>query len=760
MRTKVEPGFRPTTILLCALSLSIGWGIRGNFGHEYGAMIPGCLTAIAVCLLSGREDWRERVAYFAFFGALGWGFGGSISYMQVIAYTHSGDITHNTLPYGFAALFLIGFLWAALGGAGTALPAVLTRQQLTALLPPLVFIFSAWWVWTISLEPWFDSLRPVADATWNRHDTPLYWFDSDWTKALTALVGVCLYDIWQRRVGRATPIEIAGLILVLAGLLLAHVGGGLVGYLVVAIGGVMVVAYVIQFCLAPLAGMCGLALVGAGTGCLVQSLLRRAGLEAKVGESLTRYAGDVGLVERAKELGINDPSFTEQQRNYILSDFQNLHGGDIAKFRDDLATNWPGFLHDFPGTIVWIGPVLGGIAGIALYFALFGKFANHSKLFLYMALGWFGGFLLLPVALGIRMTPPRGDDWAGILGVAVALSMYCARYNLMPVAYASLICGGIGGIGFSGTAFIKLVMLRPGNPSVSPEAWIAPDWLQGVAVGRWGEQLHAWINNPEVWRYYQSANWHSFLEQTYGFINGIAVAIAMALLARHVKRHFPEPRTNRWTEVFSVAFVLTFVVYVNWSKAIRTWVEHQDVPERMKMFWFQSIEMSVEAWFGTVFWIVSGVIIVLLARHISKPIPIVPATNLGKGMLLYLAFLWVCVIFNFERAITGFSEGRLITEGVIFVNAAIATALLAFCARPEDRNALYPPPTRGLPVGRACVAVAIMFVATVAIGTAGTHFLYRGAFAGHSGRDGHSHYRFGPDAEWRIRPLLKSKEHS
>ncbi len=24
-----------------ALSLSLGWGIRGNFGHEYGAMIPG-----------------------------------------------------------------------------------------------------------------------------------------------------------------------------------------------------------------------------------------------------------------------------------------------------------------------------------------------------------------------------------------------------------------------------------------------------------------------------------------------------------------------------------------------------------------------------------------------------------------------------------------------------------------------------------------------------------------------------------------------
>jgi len=80
-------GLTPT---LTAFSLSIGWGIRGNFGHEYGAMIPGALAAMAAVLLSGREDWYRRIAYFAFFGALGWSFGGSISYMQVIAYTHSG----------------------------------------------------------------------------------------------------------------------------------------------------------------------------------------------------------------------------------------------------------------------------------------------------------------------------------------------------------------------------------------------------------------------------------------------------------------------------------------------------------------------------------------------------------------------------------------------------------------------------------------------------------------------------------------------
>lgn len=69
----MKPGLLCT--LLVALSLSIGWGIRGNFGHEYGAMIPGALAALAGALLCGREDWHRRIAFFGCFGALGWSFG-------------------------------------------------------------------------------------------------------------------------------------------------------------------------------------------------------------------------------------------------------------------------------------------------------------------------------------------------------------------------------------------------------------------------------------------------------------------------------------------------------------------------------------------------------------------------------------------------------------------------------------------------------------------------------------------------------------
>ena len=80
--------------------------------------------------------------------------------MQVIGYTHSGH--SPSVLYGFACLFVIGFLWAALGGAGTALPAVAGRQRLAELLFPLGLVFVFWWLQGLAVEPWLAGagIRP------------------------------------------------------------------------------------------------------------------------------------------------------------------------------------------------------------------------------------------------------------------------------------------------------------------------------------------------------------------------------------------------------------------------------------------------------------------------------------------------------------------------------------------------------------------------------------------------------------------------
>src|SRR5690606_16001669 len=69
-------------LFLCALAavvMAYGWGYRGIVGHEGGAMVPGALLGLAVCLGSARLDWHRRAAVAGLFGAVGWAWGGSFS---------------------------------------------------------------------------------------------------------------------------------------------------------------------------------------------------------------------------------------------------------------------------------------------------------------------------------------------------------------------------------------------------------------------------------------------------------------------------------------------------------------------------------------------------------------------------------------------------------------------------------------------------------------------------------------------------------
>jgi hypothetical protein len=165
--------------------VSIGWGIRGQFGHEYGAALAGALGGMVVAILSGREDWRRRVHYFAMFGAIGFGFGGSMSYMKTVAYAHSSDPA--TVVYGFACLFVLGFSWAAPAGMGIALPAFLDREELTKLFAPLCAVFAAWY-----LQDVWRGLFRGAGGEW------FAFFAGYGMSAILAAVVVLLFVLFRR----------------------------------------------------------------------------------------------------------------------------------------------------------------------------------------------------------------------------------------------------------------------------------------------------------------------------------------------------------------------------------------------------------------------------------------------------------------------------------------------------------------------------------------------------------------------------------
>jgi hypothetical protein len=518
-------------VLVCALSLSLGWGIRGNFGHAYGAMIPGALAALAAALLSGRPDWWRRTAYFALFGALGWAFGGTISYMQVIAYTHSGH--RPSQVYGFACLCVIGFTWGALGGAGTALPACLDRRRLTELFAPMLAVFAAWFLQDL-LTPLLVPPAPPG----RRHESVLYWYDTSWLAALVAPVGVLVLAAVRRR-------------------------------------------------------------------------------------------------------------------------------------------------------LCWA-----------------------SRFILHLAGGWWIGFLTVVLLvdgfdINFRMTPPRGDNWAGALGMTAGALIFFVRNGLAPVAWAALVTGAFGGLGFAAATFLKLAEVK---------------YIPIVLSQLFGES--AW-----------QTNWHSILEQTYGLFNGIGVGMALHYLARRLPRVSDEPRLRPWTEVAAVVFVLLLLTYVNLVKNVPNWVRQGAVPAQL-------YGVPTRVWFDAGYGVLAAALIALLIRHLREPLALIPTDPLGKGQLLYVVLLWWVVVGNLMRAIPPLGPERLITEGVIHVNAVCCTVLILIWPSRLPRPDLETQAITGASLVHVAAIGLVVLAAMTALASLGTCAIHGDRFVGHAGY----HTRFGPDA--------------
>ncbi len=679
-----NPLFRASSILLAALSLSIGWGIRGNYGHETGAMFPGALTAIAICLLSGREDWRERVPYFACLGALGWGFGGSISYMQVIGYVQSGNL--ESQYYGCWGLFFIGFLWASLGGAGTALPAVLDRESLQELFKPLTLLLGLWGVLYFVRVPLtllaqdhlaahFLTELPAKEIK-NGFELALYWFDSDWLSVIVILAGILAFDLIDRRFEKSLWL------LVLAG------AGGLIGY-------------------------------------GVQLAIKAAGKSDRVYELLVRH-----------------------------------HDGIIPHKPEDLVANWPTlFLHFSQFT----GLAVGLIIGIAVYFTRFGKFRCGSSLFVHMAVGWFVSFLLFPVLLDVRMTPPRGDNWAGVLGVFVGAMIYFLRNNLQSVAAASVVAGTIGGLGFSGIAWLEAMLESFGNHNIAKvegldQAWT--DWQQtdSLNIPEFLQNLLSdkdFLAQYKPWVHYHSANWHSFLEQSYGFVNGIAVVIALALLLRRLGPLNDEAPRRRWPEIIAIVLSLPALLYVNMIKNVNDWASDgggSPAMQRVMKTPLMDFSLSAWGWFNLFFGFAGLAMLILMSVQSRRKLAILPSNWLGRGQLLFYVLLWSFTLGNFTKALAGFNEQRLLTEGVIIVNSVIVTLMILLL--PADDGELDTP-VRGSMKRLWWGAVLAMVLTAVVIPPAeafSVRCVYGDANIGKRGQD----YRFGPKATWKLKPHVKN----
>lgn len=112
-------------IVLPALVMSLGWGIRGMIGP---ALIPGALVGSALCLLLVGK--RISPGLLIGLTTISFGFGADETTLQTAGFVM--DTNHKVaanLALGYTGLAVKGGLWALLGGAGLGLALVAYLYQ-------------------------------------------------------------------------------------------------------------------------------------------------------------------------------------------------------------------------------------------------------------------------------------------------------------------------------------------------------------------------------------------------------------------------------------------------------------------------------------------------------------------------------------------------------------------------------------------------------------------------------------------------------
>jgi hypothetical protein len=102
------------SIVIVGMSLATAWAIRGQFGHEQGAAWAGGIGCLSVIMLAKKEDWYNKAIKAAFAGAVGWGFGGMMSYGILVGYGRGTEFFN--VYYGLFSLFIVGGLYGLVGG--------------------------------------------------------------------------------------------------------------------------------------------------------------------------------------------------------------------------------------------------------------------------------------------------------------------------------------------------------------------------------------------------------------------------------------------------------------------------------------------------------------------------------------------------------------------------------------------------------------------------------------------------------------------
>lgn len=196
------------TLLLTAAAGGMGWGIRGQYGHETGAMIAGLLVALVVGLLLCRKQSSLFAARLAALTAVGISFGGSMTYGQTVGLTHDPQFNGNweALRWGMLGLCIIGSIWVGFAGVLMGMSLGGKRYESLEILLLFIFLIGLYFLGVYLLnEPFEPEARRLpriyfsGDWYWQPDNAELRPRREAWGGLLFALIGLWLYvSVWKR----------------------------------------------------------------------------------------------------------------------------------------------------------------------------------------------------------------------------------------------------------------------------------------------------------------------------------------------------------------------------------------------------------------------------------------------------------------------------------------------------------------------------------------------------------------------------------
>ncbi len=210
----------PAAVFYPAMAGGLGWGIRGQYGHQTGALIAGILVGLVCVILYCPGISSLRAARIVALAGIGVSFGGSMTYAQTIGLTQDPALIGNWAAWrwGMSGLALKGAIW--IGFCGLLLGLALDERPLKPI--ETVFLLGGFSLLHLAGMQWlnqpFDPSRKVLPALYFSADW--HWVPDaklkprfeNWGGLLLALVAGVGWARWRSPNGPASRLALAAML--------------------------------------------------------------------------------------------------------------------------------------------------------------------------------------------------------------------------------------------------------------------------------------------------------------------------------------------------------------------------------------------------------------------------------------------------------------------------------------------------------------------------------------------------------------------